>query len=478
MKIIKTILSVLLVLTCNGCAKKDGLDPKNPITIQIWHYYNGPLKTSFDEMVEEFNNTVGIEKGIVVQAFSHGSVNDLATDVLASSNNEVGAKALPEIFAGYANTVYQVDQLGLVADISKYFTDNELAEYIDGYLQEGYIDGSKQLKIFPIAKTTELLMLNKTDWDLFVKENPSVSLDDLKTWESLVKVSQIYYEWTDSLTDELNDGKAFFGRDAFANYMYVGASQLGQDFYKTNNGKTELNINKEVLRKLWDNYYIPFVQGYYDAQMRFRSDDCKTGDILAFVGAGSGALYFPDSITVDDETSYPIESIVLAVPNFEGTEAMAVQQGAGMAVTKSDSTRELASVLFLKWFTAKERNIAFSSASGYLPVTKVANDPKYIEQELSSLPTMSEKLSSAIIVGVKTVAESKLYTSLTFDAGDKAREVVESSMFNLAKEDAADVKNKIASGITRQEALEKYLSDEYFEKWADEFINELKSIVE
>lgn len=35
----------------------------------------------------------------------------------------------------------------------------------------------------------------------------------------MTAAAQRYYEWTDSLTPEENDGKALFGRDAMANYM-------------------------------------------------------------------------------------------------------------------------------------------------------------------------------------------------------------------------------------------------------------------
>ena len=62
------ILSLCLLIT--ACLKNGdedyGLNPKSPVTITIWHYYNGAQKTSFDELVKEFNETVGREKGIAV----------------------------------------------------------------------------------------------------------------------------------------------------------------------------------------------------------------------------------------------------------------------------------------------------------------------------------------------------------------------------------------------------------------------------
>ena len=96
--------------------------------------------------------------------------------------------------------------------------------------------------------------------------------------EGVTKTAQDYYEWTDGLTPEKNDGKAFFGRDAMANYMIIGAMQQGVEIFSVENGTVTLNFDKDVMKKLWENYYVPFVKGYFAASGSFRSDDVKTGN--------------------------------------------------------------------------------------------------------------------------------------------------------------------------------------------------------
>lgn len=210
------VLAAAAMLMMQGCAaEKENydklLDPNKPVTLEIWTYYNGTQKAAFDELVTEFNDTVGAEKGIVVEAYSQGNVNDLITKVEEAAEKKVGAGEIPDIFAAYADTAYKVDKLGLVASIDKYMSKEELASYRDEYLNEGQIGEDGSLKIFPIAKSTELMMLNKTDWDRFA-EACGVTLDELKTLEGVTKTARTYYEWTDSLTPQPNDGKAFFGR--------------------------------------------------------------------------------------------------------------------------------------------------------------------------------------------------------------------------------------------------------------------------
>lgn len=50
--------------------------------------------------------------------------------------------------------------MGLVMDLSDYLTKEERLAYIDNYLDEGDFSGDGSIKIFPVAKSTELLFLN------------------------------------------------------------------------------------------------------------------------------------------------------------------------------------------------------------------------------------------------------------------------------------------------------------------------------
>ena len=55
-----SVVSVLGAL----CSCSEGydklLDKNDPVTVTVWHYYNGVQQTMFDEMVNEFNQTTGI----------------------------------------------------------------------------------------------------------------------------------------------------------------------------------------------------------------------------------------------------------------------------------------------------------------------------------------------------------------------------------------------------------------------------------
>ena len=100
--LILTLAFALLLASCTAEGTKTAnLDPNNPTTITVWHYYNGDQQSSFNSLIEKFNQTQGKEKGIVVEASSQGAVKDLEDNVLAAADGKVGAGDVPNIFAAY-----------------------------------------------------------------------------------------------------------------------------------------------------------------------------------------------------------------------------------------------------------------------------------------------------------------------------------------------------------------------------------------
>ena len=452
-----------LVLSLAGCGAEQSGGPADvePVQLTVWTYYNGDQLESFNRLVEEFNATVGKEQNITVENCSQGNVNDLEAQVMDSAQGKVGAEEMPNIFMAYADTAYTMDQMGELVDLAPYFTDEERAAYIGSYLTEGDFNDDGSIKIFPVAKSVELLFLNDTDWQTFA-DATGAEYADLETIEGLVGTAEAYYNWTDAQTETPDDGKALFGRDAMANYMLIGAKELGDTLFDVKGGRMTVELTEATARRLWDNYYVPFVKGWFAAIGRFRSDDIKVGNVLAYVGSNSSATFFPAQVMVNDTESYDIDMTVLPSPKFAGGEDVAVQQGAGMVVTAGTEEEINASVEFLKWFTQPEHNISFSVDSGYLPVTTAANDMEAIKTSgLELSPKMERILSNA----VQSVKNNTLYTPSAFAGGNKARKVLEYSLSDLASADRATVQERVAAGQPAADAEAEFLTDEYFDAW-------------
>ena len=54
----------------DGSGKSVKLDPDHPVSLTIWHYYNGAQQAMFDTLVKEFNASVGKEEGVYVESYS------------------------------------------------------------------------------------------------------------------------------------------------------------------------------------------------------------------------------------------------------------------------------------------------------------------------------------------------------------------------------------------------------------------------
>lgn len=463
---------------CSGTVTSTSTKDNDPVDITIWHYYNGTQKAAFDELVNEFNETVGKEKGIYVEGHSKGNVTELENAVLASSRKEVGSEEMPNIFSSYADTAFELEKEGFIAELSPYFSEEEQSEYVDSYIEEGRIGLNGELKIFPVAKSTEIMMMNKTVWDEFSADT-GVSVEDLRTKEGVARVAEVYYNWTDEKTPDIpGDGKAFYGRDAIANLFIIGSMQLGTEIFHVENQKVTLQIKEDIFKRIWDCYYVPYVKGYFGAYGRFRSDDVKIGELIAYTGSTTSAGYFPDQVEVNDSIT-PIDYMILPVPVFEGGEPYMVQQGAGMVVLKGSQEEERAACEFLKWFTGAEMNTEFSCSSGYLPVKKNANDSEILDKVIADKKIdMPQKEYETLSEAYRLMNDNRLYTNKAFDGGGDARKILENSLSDKAAADREQVRALLLEGYGLEEAVESYISQESFEEWFFTVSEQLKACVE
>ena len=170
--------------SCGGAAQSTGKSggTAGVTHITVWTYYNGDQLESFNKLVDQFNETTGHRKGHPGGKCQPGQRERPGDQRDGCGPGKVGAAAMPNIFSAYADTAYALDQMGMLVDLSQYLTEDERARYVQGYLDEGDFDGDGSMKIFPVAKSTELMFLNETDWEKFAQAT-GAAYDDLSTVE-------------------------------------------------------------------------------------------------------------------------------------------------------------------------------------------------------------------------------------------------------------------------------------------------------
>ena len=111
------LLVLALLLGCAGCG-----GGREPVTVTIWHVYGGETESPLNDRIDTFNDTVGREQNIRVQAGSVTNTNTIHEAVLASAYGEPGATALPGAAASRAGLYLRYSALRAIGATDQHVT--------------------------------------------------------------------------------------------------------------------------------------------------------------------------------------------------------------------------------------------------------------------------------------------------------------------------------------------------------------------
>ena len=365
-------LLVLLLLPITGCGRKKSTEP---LTVTLWHVYGGEVDSPLNSLIDRFNSTVGAEQNIRVKVELVSNSGSIHKSVLAAANSDPGAPALPDMFVSYPKTVLALPDQDILVDYRDYFSEEELAAFIPAFREEGTIGGRQA--ILPLAKSTEVLFVNRTLFDRWAAQS-GADYDDLTTWEGVYALAEQYAADT---------GKCFFVHDYHFNYFQVGVESLGEDFFRDEGVRFGSGFERA-----WEPYARAGLAGGLWLHDGYATEPLRTGDVVVSVASSASVLYYSDTVTYPDNTSEKVTITSMPCPVFEEGEKLVMQRGVGMCTVKSTPERERACITFLKWLTEPACNVEFVTSLGYMPVTQEAFD-RY-------LPEAVEKLSDPLYVSL------------------------------------------------------------------------------
>lgn len=427
MKRILAFLLVACLLTpmSAGCSARSKLDPKNPVTLSMWHNYGGDMQESMDLLIDDFNATVGKKMGIIINVTAISSSSDLNESLSMIANDDPGAPDMPDIFTGYPKDAMKFYDKDMLVNLDEYISNSELSSYVEAFIEEGRLtDGG--LYVFPIAKSTEILYLNQTLFDEFAADT-GANIGRLATFEGISELSRLYYDWS--------GGKQFYSADSWFNVAEVGMKQLGSSLFDANNNAA---LENGQYRHIFETIYYPAVLGGIAVYDGYSSDLSKTGDLVCSTGSSAGILFYGDTITFEDGRVKPVEYSILPYPVFENGEKHSIQRGGGLMVARSDAHKEEAAVEFIKWLTAAKQNMRFIEKTGYLPVSKQA-----FESDLrSQLDTVTDARIRKMLTAVLSMYdEYSFFTAPNFSEFDSIGKTYESKFKKLLTDERKAVLN-------------------------------------
>ncbi len=437
----KSIISVLLLVAmvfgifamtgCQGNSNSvlagnfeipEGGYDGSEVTITFYHTMGSNLSDVLTQYIAEFNKmfpNIHIEHS---QVGGYDDVRDQIKTELTVGNQPNIAYCYPDHVALYnmamgvvtlddliASEIEITDALGNKTPLG--LTDAQIADFIEGYYNEGKQFGDGLMYTMPMSKSTEVLYYNKT----FFEAN---GLTPPTTWEEMEALC------AKILT--IDENCIPLGYDSESNWFITMTEQYGNPYTSAEEGNHFLfnnDANKQFVKMFREWYqkgylttqeiYGAYTSGLFVSQTGTRS--------YMSIGSSAGATHQRPA-KVDG--AYPFEVGIATIPQVNPEQPKVISQGPSLCIFKSANPQEVvASWLFVKYLTTTvEFQAKFSMASGYVPVLKsVAENPAY-KTFLESAD--GGDFISALSAKICLEQEKAYYTSPAFNGSSTARDQV------------------------------------------------------
>lgn len=349
-----TIAIMMLLSSCSRSNQKD------PITLTMWHVYGEQADSPMNQLIDEFNSTVGKDNGIIIDVTLMSNTSQIGEKLLNAQGNNAGAEKMPDLFFCHNSNAEELSADKLL-NWEEYFTEDQLKDYIPEFLEDGMVDG--KLTVFPVSKSTHMLFLSGTQFDRFSTAT-GITYENLSTWNGFFATAEEYYKWS--------GGKPFCALDYLLRAVELNAMEKGGSDFYTDEGWYD--FSNEALQSSYLEFADAIAKGHIVVSDLYSNTQVMTGEVMSGLGSSAAILYYNDTVTFPDNTSEPMNLQVLPMPEAEGRELLVTQAGVGLCATKTTEQKVQAAVVFAKWLTESERNLEFCVNTGYMPVTRQAFD--------------------------------------------------------------------------------------------------------
>ena len=407
--------------TGNFIVPEGGYDG-SAVTITFYNTMGANLKAVLDAYIVEFNK---LYPNITVVSTNVGNYDDcrdqISTEITVGNQPNI-AYCYPDHVALYnlAKAVTTLDDLIASQETVTHadgttevlgLAEEQIADFIEGYYNEGKQFGDGLMYTMPLSKSTEVLYYNKTFFDANGLTVPT-------TWEEMEAVC--------AAIKAIDPASIPLGYDSESNWFITMTEQYGSP-YTSASGDHFLFDNEQnhAFVKMFNEWYK---KGYVTTQTLYGAYTSGLFTTLEgtksymSIGSSAGATYQRPAANADG--SYPFEVGISTIPQVNAENPKVISQGPSVCIFQKENPQEvIASWLFVKFLTT---NVAFQAefamASGYVPVLKsVGENPIYAEFIANA---DGGKYISALSAKVCLAQESAYYTSPAFNGSSEARDQV------------------------------------------------------
>jgi len=392
------------------------------VTIRFYNTMGANLRAVLDLYIVEFNKlypNIHIE---VSQVGGYDDVREQIATELTVGNEPHIAYCYPDHVALYniAKAVTTLDSL-IESDIEVTradgttevlgLTDEQKADFIEGYYAEGVQFGDGLMYTLPMSKSTEVMYYNKT----FFEEN---NLTVPTTWDELEQVC--------AKIKEIDPNAIPLGYDSEANWFITMTEQYGSPYTSATGDHFLFNndTNKEFVKRFREWYKKGYlttqeIYGAYTSGLFTSTEEVKS---YISIGSSAGATYQRPAAGTDG--NYPFDVGIATIPQVDPANPKVISQGPSLCIFQKANPQEvIASWLFVKYLTTTvEFQAEFAMASGYVPVLKSVGDHPVYADFIANADGGNN--IAALSAKVCIEQADAYYTSPAFNGSSTARDQV------------------------------------------------------
>jgi len=331
-----------------------GVDPRGQ-TVVWWHQHSGAREEGLAAMIADFNATN--ECGITVEAQNQGGYNDIRDKM----NAGIATGELPGLVVGYQNDQAFYALAGGLADIDPYMNDTywgltaeEQADFYAAFLTQSVHPAFDNMRLgFPPNRSIEIMYYNQTWLEELGFTGPPTT-------------PQEFRDMACAATAANGDGTGGYILRDDASGLAAWTFAFGGDVL-TEDGtgyvyNSQATVDAMAFQKaLYDEGCAYFTEDYPNPEFANRRAIFTTG-------SSSGMpFYAGDVATVATEAGRePDVWGIAAIPHTTADPVINVYGGDVMIPATTPET-QLASWIFVKWYTSPEIQAQWAQISGYFP---------------------------------------------------------------------------------------------------------------
>ena len=425
------------------------------VTITFYNTMGANLAAVLDAYIVEFNKLYPNITVVSTNVGGYDDVRDQISTEITVGNQPNIAYCYPDHVALYnlAQAVTTLDNL-IASEIEVAradgtteilgLTEAQVADFIEGYYNEGKQFGDGLMYTMPLSKSTEVLYYNKT----FFEEN---NLTVPTTWDELEAVC--------AAIKAIDPESIPLGYDSESNWFITMCEQQGSP-YTSASGDHFLFDNEQnhaFIKKFNEWYRKGYVttQTLYGAYTSGLFTTLEGVKSYMSIGSSAGATYQRPAAV---DGAYPFEVGIATIPQVDAANPKVISQGPSLCIFQKKNPQEvIASWLFVKFLTTNvEFQAEFGMASGYVPVLKsVSENPVYADFIANA---DGGNFISALSAKVCLEQQHAYYTSPAFNGSSEARSQVGALLTKCLAITDGDIDAQIAEAFADAVAECEYAS--------------------